>query len=75
MLIMKWYQEQEVNSIIFAKSDTKEEYVLLAIYRDEDLKEVWKKPANRTILAQTIAYAILEIGELINKKMLMIPLI
>ena len=67
MLLLKYYKEDEVNSIIFAKPDSKEEYVLLAIYRDKELKAEWKKPANRTILAQTIAYAVLVLGELIDK--------
>ena len=38
MLLLNGYQAQEVNGIIFAKPDTKEEYVLLAIYRDKELK-------------------------------------
>jgi hypothetical protein len=67
MLLLNEYQAQEVHDIIFAKPDTKEEYVLLAIYRDKELKDEWKKPANRTILAQTVAYAVLVLGELIEK--------
>jgi hypothetical protein len=67
MLLLNEYQAQEVHDIIFAKPDSKEEYVLLAIYRDKELKDEWKKPANRTILAQTVAYAVLVLGELIEK--------
>ena len=67
MLILKGYQAKEVNSIIFAKPDSKEEYVLLAIYRDKDLKKEWNKATNRTLLAQTVAYAVLELGQMIEK--------
>ena len=66
MLIMQGYKAEEVNKIIFAKPDTKEEYVLFAIYRDKELKNEWNKPANRTLLAQTVAYAILGLGEMIG---------
>ena len=75
MLILQGYKpEDEVNSIIFAKPDSKEEYVLLAIYRDDKLKDEWNKPANRTLLAQTVAYEVLVLGQMIDK-MLLISLI
>ena len=66
MLLAKQYNPEEVKKTIFAAPDSNEEYVLHAIYRDKDLKEEWNKPANRTILAQAVSLAVVEIAKLIN---------
>ena len=66
MLLAKQYNPEEVKKTIFAAPDTNEEYVLHAIYRDKELKEEWNKPANRTILAQAVSLAVVEIAKLIN---------
>ena len=65
MLIGQGYNEEEVKNIIFAAPKSKEEYILHAIYRDKELVDAWKKQSNKTILAQAVAYAILELGKLI----------
>ena len=57
MLLGHWYNEEEVKKTIFAAPDSNEEYVLLAIYRDPELKDEWNKPANRTILAKAVSIA------------------
>ena len=66
MLLAKQYNPEEVKKTIFAAPDSNEEYVLHAIYRDKDLKEEWNQPNNRTILAQAVSFAIVEIAKLIN---------
>jgi hypothetical protein len=66
MLLGQGYNPEEVKSTIFAKPKSKEEYVLHAIYRDKDLADAWKSPNNRTILAQAVSLAIVEIAKLIN---------
>ena len=66
MLLGQGYNPEEVKSTIFAKPKSKEEYVLHAIYRDKELADAWKSPSNRTILAQAVSVAIVEIAKMIN---------
>ena len=67
MLLGQGYNEEEVKSTIFAKPKSKEEYVLHAIYRDKELKEVWNQAKNRVILAQAVSVAVVTLGQMIEK--------
>ena len=60
------YKIDEIKSVIFAKAKSKEAYVLMAIYRDPDLKESWKDASVKQIIAKVSVIAVGELAKLIN---------
>jgi hypothetical protein len=40
--------------------------ILLAIYRDEDLKDLWKNPQLRNIIAKVASVVMIQLAQMIN---------
>ena len=72
ILLMKEYKINEIEPIIFAVHDkenaVKDKYyrILLAIYRDPELKEDWNKPSVRVVIAKVASLVMVKLAEMIN---------
>ena len=72
IFLMKQYKINEIEPIIFAVHDkenvVKDKYyrILLAIYRDPELKEDWNKPSVRVVIAKVASLVMVKLAEMIN---------
>ena len=72
ILLMKEYKINEIEPIIFAVHDKenalKDKYyrILLAIYRDPELKADWNKPSVRVAIAKVASLVMVKLAEMIN---------
>ena len=72
ILLFKKYPIEEIEPVIFAVHDKsnamKDRYyrILLAIYRDEELAELWKSAQLRNIIAKVASVVMVKLAEMIN---------
>ena len=72
ILLFKKYPIEEIEPVIFAVHDKsnamKDRYyrILLAIYRDEELADLWKSAQLRNIIAKVASVVMVKLAEMIN---------
>ena len=72
ILVSKGYKIQEIEPVIFAVHDKNDpvkdrDYrILLAIYRDPELKDLWKSAQLRNIIAKVASVVIIELAKMIT---------